>query len=212
MRQVTSYPLWNNITPIAITSSTDATPAVVTATAHGYQTDDVVMIYGHTTNVSINGTYKVVQLSANTFSLKNINSGVAINGSGAGAGSGGVVINAPKMPTIGDFRNAILQVGTSGGFSGTIKLAGSLGMISTLSPANPNFGATVTPANQYNFLQSVNLDSGLTIDGSTGHVSAGTDLALLLEVNTNAILYFSPILTAWTAGAITAKLYLTDNK
>lgn len=66
---------------VAITSSTNATPIVVTKAAHGLATGDTVIITGHTTNTNANGTFTVTYVTADTFSL---------DGSvGNGVGSGG---------------------------------------------------------------------------------------------------------------------------
>jgi hypothetical protein len=53
----------------SISSSTNATPIAVTVTAHGYATGDTVVITGHTTNTNANGTWKITNTGANTFTL-----------------------------------------------------------------------------------------------------------------------------------------------
>lgn len=74
---------------VTITSSTDATPIVVTtATAHGLQTNQGVIINGHTTNTNANGLRLAVVLSSTTFSLYTF-AGAAVAGNGSGAGAGG---------------------------------------------------------------------------------------------------------------------------
>ena len=77
-------------TPISITSSVDATPIVVTSTAHGLKDGDMVRISGHTTNIAVNADAIVDSKTDNTFELLDLN-GVAITTTGAGAGSGGNV-------------------------------------------------------------------------------------------------------------------------
>lgn len=203
------YTIFNAATPQTVTSSTDASPVVVTKNSHGLVTGDRVLIYGHTTNVAVNGVWDVEKVDANTFKLKDINTGSYVNGSGAGAGADGIMVVAPKVPLIQDFRNAILQIVTSGSFNGTLKAAGSIGKT---DGSCPNFGATVAVANPWGFLELVDLLDGSDIDGGTGVVSAGTDIYKNLEVNINTQKYLTLIPTAWSAGAITAKLLLTNNK
>ena len=203
------YTILNAVTPVAVTSSTDATPIVVTATSHGLATGDLVLIIGHTTNIAANGIFRVTKVNANSFSLQDKDSDADIAGSGAGAGSSGLCMVAPKVPFIPDFRNAVLQVGTTGTATTTIKIAGSLGK---LDGSCPNFGATIAPTNPWSFVESVNLDDGSSVPGSTGIVVAGTDINKTYEININTLKYFTLIPVTWTQGAITAKVLLTNNK
>ena len=208
--------LWNAVTAQAVTSSTDATPIVVTKASHGYSTGDVVQINGHTTNIAANGIFKITVLSSSTFSLQNYNTGANIAGSGAGAGSSGVVVLAPKIVDVRDWRNIILSVSTSGSFNGTFKVAGSLGKPILLatdkqSEDTPNFGATQSASNPYTFLQIINLDTAAAVNGATGVTSAGTDLNNQYEVNINGQKYLTLVYTGWTAGAVTVTAQLLDN-
>lgn len=209
--------IWNAVTPVAVTSSTDATPIVVTATSHGLSTGDLVQINGHTTNVAANGIFKITRVNANSYSLQNYVTGANIAGSGAGAGASGVMVVAPKILLVEDFTNIILSVITSGSFNGTIKPAGSLGKPILLptdkrSEDTPNFGATQSASNPYQYLQTINLDTAAAVNGATGITSAGTDLNVQYEINVNAIKYFCPVFTAWTAGSVTIKALVTDNE
>lgn len=69
----------------AITSSSMASPTVITATAHGLETGNRIVIRGHTGSTpSINGTvYTVTKITADTF---NINETVTIAGTGGTIG------------------------------------------------------------------------------------------------------------------------------
>lgn len=216
-RQYQKITLWDKVTPIAVTSSTDATPIVVTASSHGFSNGDRVTIFGHGTNTAANGTFKIYGVTTNTFKLQDEFSGADIAGSGGGAGSNGVVIKAAPLVYLHDFRNAILQFSTSGTATATVKLAGSLGQndtATTFSQARkdlPNFGATVTTSNPYTFLGVVDLDSGVFAAGSTGIVVAGTDAMAQYEIDINASRYIMPVLISWTQGVISAVLFVTNN-
>lgn len=215
MRTSKELVLWNAVTPVAVTSSTDATPIVVTATAHGLVTGNLVQINGHTTNITANGIYRVVKVTADTFQLKDKDTGASIAGTGAGAGSGGVMVLAPAIAYVGDWRNVILSVESSGSLNATFKIAGSLGKLSSdvTPPASdtPNFGGTQSKTNPYTFLQIINLDTAAAVNGATGVTSAGTDLHNQYEINVNAQKYVTLVCTAWSAGTITVKALLTDN-
>lgn len=215
--QTQSVVMFNAVTPVAVTSSTDATPIVVTATAHGMLVGQRVLIYGHSTNVAANGIFKVgsVSFTANTFSLVDEITGANVAGSGGGAGSGGIAVVAPPVLFVKGFRNIIIQVDTSGTATLTLKAAGSLGRTGSAATAPRlslmNMGATVSPANPYSFLQIIPLDTQTALAGGTGLALSGTDVNNMYEVNTNAIEWFTVIPTAWSAGVITIKAFLTTN-
>jgi len=67
---------------ISITSSTNATPIVITRASHGLTTGDTVVVTGHTTNTNANGTWEVNVLTSSTFEL------VGSVGNGVGGASG----------------------------------------------------------------------------------------------------------------------------
>lgn len=216
MRQSSAeYTIYDSVTPQTVTSSTDASPAVITKNSHGLATGDRIVINGHATNVTVNGIYDVVKLTANTFTLNDINTGAAINGAGAGAGSGGIMCTAPKIAFAEEFRDAVISVVTAGTATLTLKAAGSIGKVSADYQATkidtPNFGATQSDSNPYTFVEVVDLDTGTAIDGATGIAAAGTDLNKIYEVNINGLKYFTVIPTAWTQGAFTVKVKLFDN-
>jgi len=71
-----------------ITSSSVANPTVITATAHGFQSGQSVIISGHTGSTpDINGTYTITYIGVNTFSIPvNVTVG----------GTGGVATSNPE--------------------------------------------------------------------------------------------------------------------
>lgn len=208
MQDFKEYTIWNGITPKAITSSTNASPSVLTVTSHGFSTGDLVQVFGHTTNTAVNGIYKAVVVNANSFSLVNYDTGAAIAGNGVGGGTGSVIA-APKIVLAQDFDTAILEVGTTGTATMTIQILGAQGKVAstyTQHGDTPNFGATLSASNNYSFIQSILLADNSSIDGATGIVVAGTDIQNVYEINTNRMKYFTLALKSWSAGAITAKL------
>lgn len=209
--------LFDAVTPVAVTSSTDATPIVVTATSHGYVTGDRVLIVGHTTNIAANGIFKVTVLTANTFSLQDEFTGADVAGSGAGSGSSGLTVKAPPIILTRDYRNIIFQFGTSGTATTTIKVYGSIG-----KPDNPtnfssarkdmvNFAATVSPSNEYTALQVIDLDTGAAVNGATGLVASGADVLKQYECNVNVMPYITAFPVTWTQGAITLIAFVANN-
>ncbi len=77
---------------ISITSSTDATPIVLTLPAgHGFQNGDSVTVAGHTTNIGANGTWIVSSAAVTTITL----TGSIGSGAGAGGATGTVSFSDP---------------------------------------------------------------------------------------------------------------------
>lgn len=72
-----------------ISSSTNATPIVVTCNSHGYSTGDTVSILGHTTNTNANGIWRVGTTTTNTFQLLQLD-GSNTTGNGVGGATGNV--------------------------------------------------------------------------------------------------------------------------
>jgi hypothetical protein len=80
----------------AIASSTNATPIVVTATAHGFSNGDIVVIGGHATNTAANGVWAITGVAANTFNLTDPVSGANAVGNGIGGATGYAVCLGPS--------------------------------------------------------------------------------------------------------------------
>lgn len=86
-------------------AASDASPAVVTLTAHGLQSGDVVLGYGFTNNTNLNGgPFLVVYLTANTFKLTTL-SGTAINGGGSAADTGASIVRLYANHKYHDIEN-----------------------------------------------------------------------------------------------------------
>ena len=204
MRDYKEYTIYDAVTPIAITSSTDATPIVVTATAHGFSNGDLVLIYGHTTNIAANGIYRAANVAANTLDLTDINTGANIAGTGGGAGGAtGIILAAPKVPLVSDFRHAEFSLFTTGTATLNMRTAGSLGK---LDGESPNFAATQGPTNPYAFVEVIDLEDEALVVGDTGIALVAADAAAQYEVNINGLKYLTFWPATWSQGAITLKL------
>lgn len=94
---------------VAITSSTNTTPIVVTRASHGLSNGDTVIVSGHTTNTSANGTWEIANVTTNTFELV----GSVGNGVGGASGSYRLVNNCRVMLASAVTKNIAL-VGNSG--------------------------------------------------------------------------------------------------
>ncbi|MDV6028911.1 MAG: hypothetical protein F9B45_02130 [Phycisphaera sp. RhM] len=75
-----------NTTRGSITDATNATPVVVTSTAHGLANDDAVIITGVHGNNASNGSFQVDNVTADTFKIKTLTGDVEGNGAYTGGG------------------------------------------------------------------------------------------------------------------------------
>ena len=216
-RDVQKITLFDAVTPTALTSSTDATPIVVTATSHGIKNGQRVLLVGHTTNIAANGIFVAKAVTANTFALSDEFTGADVAGSGGGSGSSGICVLAPPIINTRSFRNIIFQLGTSGTTTSTLKVYGSVGVpdnaTNTVTPRKdmPNFGGTLSPANNYTALQIIDLDTAAAVNGATGMVVSGTDLFKQYECNVNVMPYITVFPITWTGGVITLVAFLATN-
>lgn len=216
-RNPLEYTVLDDVTPIALASSTDATPIVVTVAGHSFSNGDLVLIFGHATNIAANGIYKVANIAATTFELTDRYTGADIAGTGGGAGGAtGLVIPAPKILLVEDFQHIDFSVHTAGTATTTLKIAGSLGLLTADAPNfhgdTPNFGATIADDNPYAFIDFADLSGGgVVTDGDTGIVVAGTDINTINEVNSSGLKYVTIFPISWTAGSITIKAKVFNN-
>lgn len=211
------YTLYDTVTPQTLTSSTDATPIVVTKTAHGFSTGDTIAIIGHTTNVAANGIFKITVLSSSTFSLQNLYTGADVAGSGAGAGSNGIATKGTKVINVEGYSIAAVNFVTASTATLTVKFAASTGKVAADQSARgsdiPNFGGTLSDTNFYNFIAFEDQDvvtSGIKTltTGATGIAASGTDLKKTVLLDVRGLKYLALIVTAFTQGSITAKITL----
>jgi hypothetical protein len=80
----------------AITGATNATPIVVTATAHGFANGDLVIVAQVGGNLAANGKWKIANVATNTFELTDPVTGANVVGSGAYTSGGYAVCCGPS--------------------------------------------------------------------------------------------------------------------
>ena len=106
---------------ITITGASNASPIVITATAHGLETGDIVQNSGIGGNLAANGQFVITKTGANSFTLNNSNGSGAYTSGGTAAHVGWSVAPDLTAPSWGDVpTNAALvfllkSAPTSGG-------------------------------------------------------------------------------------------------
>lgn len=87
--------------PIAIVSSTNVNPTVLTTATHSLATGDIVTITGHLVNTAANGNWTITVISATTFSIPMLAAGVG--------GATGTVMKGPTDAAIQNQVNAVFN-------------------------------------------------------------------------------------------------------
>jgi len=122
------------------------------------------------------------------------------------------ILDAAAAPGAGlaipcdDFNHAIVSFNTADSANLTVKFAGSVAEVA------PNFAAAQSVANPFDYIQVKDLEDGSSVDGDTGVAPAGTDDQRMFEVNINALRYLSAVVTARSAGSVTATVRLYNNQ
>ena len=113
-----------------ITGATNATPIVISSTAHGYANGDWVMIWNVGGNANANGLFKVANQAANTFELTDPITSANIAGSGAYT-SCGIALSLDAYTFQADLTGA-WQISTTAALSSKTATLGVLDAADTL--------------------------------------------------------------------------------
>jgi hypothetical protein len=203
---------------------TAATTNTITSGAHGLQNGDAVVLT--TTNtlpagLATSTIYYVIEATANTFKLAATPPPREyITGSGGVPDEIDITDTGTGTHTftehdIGrnifcrDHRHAIFSFNTSNSANLTLKFVGAIAD----SPDNihdcPDFSATQSNTNAWDYIEVLDLEDGVAIDGDTGISLSGSDDHRLFQANVDALDWINCIFTAWSAGdvTVTVKLY-----
>lgn len=199
--------------PVAISSSTNASPiAITTAAPHGYTSGDTVQIIGHQTNTGANGLWVIAVTGASTFTLTG-STGVAVGGA-TGQAQNFSVNPLLTLPGDGDLESAS---SVNAPISGQANVApflyqrvGAYNLhaiyeASDFTAVGQVYSTTVLPATTWTALTSITnlfaalgdryLASGDRLDlriGTSLRVDAGLQFALAIGISYNGGAY-SPI-------------------
>ena len=105
---------------------------------------------------------------------------------------------------VADFQNVGVTVAPTAA-SATLKFACSM------SETAPTFTTVQSATNRWDYIQIVDLEDGLSIDGDTGLVFTGTTDVRQFEFDTNNFRWCAAVLSPWAAGTTTVKLLPATN-
>ena len=98
------------------------------------------------------------------------------------------------------FDKLFLQLATASSCNATVKFQGSW------SAEKPDFSASQSATNHWDYIDVIDLQNGTSIDGDTGIAMSGTDDFRNLEVNCNGLRWITATVTARAAGSVTVNL------
>jgi len=178
----------------AITSSTNATPIVVTAASHWFSTWDRVRINWHATNTAANGTWTVTRVDANSFSLDDS----VWNWVWAWTW---VYANSPKDIFCRDYKNVVVTIATDwwGDAAMTLKLAW---YTAAIWGSLPDVAKAQSATNMYDFIQMIDYEDNNPTDWDTWFIVATADDYRQYMANVETLDYITVLHTAWTAGEV----------
>lgn len=200
--------IFNYLTKIVLAVSAAATD-VITGTAHGLTVGDCVQFTTDGTlpaGLDLLTNYYVVEvLSANTFKVSAIPGGTSVNITDTGTGNHAYNLKG-KSIECEDHKHLVISVNTANSASLTYKFQGSI-------QSDVDFNAAQAPTNRWDYVRTVDLNSGTYVAGDTGYTLAGTDDNRLFEVNTNGLKNICVAITAFTAGTmeVRVKRFANDN-
>lgn len=175
-----------------VSSSTNTSPIVITATAHGRTTGDLIAIGGMTSNMAANGAWIITVLTADTFSL-NSSTG---NGSGVEAGTWNTTISTISVTGATNASPIVISATSHGLSTGNfVRIGGVVGN----EAANGVFSITVVNANSF------------SLDGSTGtgsYISGGEVVVVTSGVVTGATNADPVVITSAAHGLVTGDVII----
>lgn len=225
MRNVVEYTIMSK-QGLSTANFTAATTNIITSNTHGLQNGDAVVLTTTDTlpaGLATSTVYYVIEVTTNTFKLA-----ATTPPRGYITGSGGVPDEIDITDTgtgthtftehdIGrnincrDYRHAIFSFNTASNANLTLKFVGAVADASDSDSIYdcPDFSATQSNTNAWDYIEVLDLESGTAIDGDTGISPAGSDDHRLFQANVDALDYLNCILTVWSAGdvTVTVKLY-----
>ena len=99
--------------------------------------------------------------------------------------------------SVSDYQNIIVSLASTGTAAFTVKFQGSI----SLTP--PDFSSAKALGNEWEYIQVKDYQNDASINGSAGVAFTGDDVRLF-EFNTNGLSWVNVVITAISAGAVTA--------
>ena len=184
---------------------TAAATNIITSVAHGLSNGDCIQVTTSAgdlpAGLAITTNYYVIDKTTDTFKVSTVPGGSAVDITDAGTGTHTFHLKG-KAIYVADYRHINLHLTFSGSPTMTIKTQGSRQLID--SP--PDFNASQSITNKWDYIELIDLEDGSAIDGDTGVACAGSADNRHFAVNTDGLSWITIAVTAWTAGLLGVEL------
>jgi hypothetical protein len=128
------------------------------------------------------------------------------------------MIKSPKQPLldeqaadgvgrpifVGPFNTIQINLNSTGGGAGTVKVKGAITGVSSFRHGPPEFADPATPDNDWTYIAFFDEDTATMFAGSTGIVLTGTDDNYKLIVNSENLDWICLEIDGYSAGSISA--------
>lgn len=185
---------------------TGATTDIITSNGHGFSGGELLQFTTSGTlpaGLSTATDYYVRDVTTNTFKVSATPDGAVVDITDTGTGTHTFHLKGRAIMTKG-YRHLFLNVNTSGSANLTMKVQGSR------QDAKPDFNASQSATNHWDYVQIKDTEDGSSIDGDTGLVLAGTDDNRNFTVNVDGMAWVTVVITAWSAGLLRASLVASN--
>ncbi len=184
---------------------TAAVTGIITSNAHGLSNDDPVQFTTTTTlpaGLSLLTIYYVQNVTTNTFQVsETTGNGSIIDITDTGTGTHTWTDSITSNVAFADGRYSGVTLSASGTVAMTVKLVGSN------SEVAPNFAAAASPTNEYDTIQTIDLQNGDPADGDAGFSGAALAATGTTQYapNVDLMRWIAVKVTAYTNGTLNAK-------
>lgn len=190
---------------------TAATTDIITATAHALKDRDLLVLTTTGTlpaGLALATVYVVQQATTNTFELINKSTGASVDVTDTGTGTHTWTMHDVGWSiNVNGYKDKEVSLDTDGGGDAAmvLKFQGSY------ADTEPDFSAAASDTNQWEYLQTKDLNSGTSVGGDTGYTLGGSDDHRIFNIENNAIKWINCIISTWTAGEVTVKVKCATN-
>jgi hypothetical protein len=201
--------LLSAVTAGSATFTAKAATDTFTSNNHGLSNGDMITVGSDDTLPSplvASLPYFVINAATNTFQVSLTTGGSAVDITDTGTGTHTwYKAYLGKSILVENFQFGVLQLGSSGNCDFKIKFQGSV------SNDAPNFSYARSVSNHWDYIDVIDLEDGVSIDGDAGISLTGTDDFRQFQMNVDGLKWLNCFCFDGTSGSLTVKIKLFED-